>query len=87
MDMDESRRCTATAKRSGERCGRAAIVGGTVCSVHGGKAPQVRQAAEVRAAKLAVHAEAERMVARAGSPWLAIDAQVDPVRWARLLSP
>jgi hypothetical protein len=64
--MDESRRCTATAKRSGERCKRAAIVGGTVCSFHGGKPPQVRQAAEVRAARLAAHAQADRMVARAG---------------------
>jgi hypothetical protein len=64
--MDDERRCTATAKRSGQRCRRAAIVGGTVCSFHGGKAPQVRQAAEVRTAKLAAHAEAERMVARAG---------------------
>jgi hypothetical protein len=64
--MDDKRRCTATAKRSGERCRRAAIVGGTVCSFHGGKAPQVSRAAEVRAAKLAAHAEAERMVARAG---------------------
>ncbi|HKH27748.1 MAG TPA: hypothetical protein VKA61_05345 [Sphingomicrobium sp.] len=70
--MDDSRRCTATAKRSRERCKRAAIVGGTVCSFHGGKAPQVRQAAEVRAAKLAAHEQAERMVARAG-----VDA--DPV--------
>jgi hypothetical protein len=45
--MDE-RRCTATSKRSGERCRRAAIVGGTVCAMHGGKAPAVAAAAEQR---------------------------------------
>lgn len=40
--------CTAQSKRSGERCRKYAIPGGRVCSIHGGKAPQVRQAAEVR---------------------------------------
>lgn len=47
--MDDSRRCTAKSKRSGERCKRAAIVGGTVCNIHGGKAKQVKQKAEHRA--------------------------------------
>lgn len=42
--MDE-RRCTARSKQSGERCKRAAIVGGTVCSMHGGRAPAVAAAA------------------------------------------
>jgi L-2-hydroxyglutarate oxidase LhgO len=37
----DTRRCTATSKRSGKRCKQAAIKGGTVCSTHGGKAPQV----------------------------------------------
>lgn len=45
------RRCTATSKRSGERCRRAAIVGGTVCKVHGGGAPQVAAAAVRRSAE------------------------------------
>ena len=35
--------CTAT-NREGNQCGRAPIVGGTVCSAHGGKAPQVKAA-------------------------------------------
>ena len=35
--MDDSRRCTATSKRSGLRCKRFASVGREVCSVHGGK--------------------------------------------------
>ena len=35
--MDDSRRCTATSKQSGERCKRAASRGRTVCAMHGGK--------------------------------------------------
>jgi len=38
------RRCAAT-NRAGERCRRAPILGGTVCSMHGGNAPQVKEAA------------------------------------------
>jgi hypothetical protein len=37
--------CSAKSNRSGKQCGRAAIIGGTVCWVHGGAAPQVRKAA------------------------------------------
>jgi hypothetical protein len=46
--MDESRRCTAKSKQSGERCKRAAIPGGKVCSIHGGKIPRVQAAAQRR---------------------------------------
>jgi len=63
--MDETRQCTATT-RSGSRCKRAAIIGGTVCRMHGGAAPQVEKAAEIRAAKMVAEDEARRMVARAG---------------------
>jgi hypothetical protein len=35
--------------RQGKPCGNWAIVGGTVCTVHGGKAPQVQAKASVRA--------------------------------------
>src|SRR5262245_8186948 len=41
------RRCTATA-RDGVRCGRAPIVGGFVCVMHGGASPQARQSARKR---------------------------------------
>lgn len=41
------RQCTAH-KKNGERCRRAPIKGGTVCPKHGGKAPQVRAAAQRR---------------------------------------
>lgn len=43
-------KCIATAKRTGNRCTRDAIVGATVCWVHGGAAPQVQAAAKRRAA-------------------------------------
>lgn len=58
--MDEARQCRATSKRSGERCRRAAIIGGWVCSVHGGKAPAVKAKALQRVAA----AEAESFVAQ-----------------------
>lgn len=45
--QDLQRRCTGT-NRNGERCGRAPIVGGTVCVLHGGGIPAVQQAAKVR---------------------------------------
>lgn len=35
-------RCTARSKRSGIRCKRPPIAGGTVCRMHGGAAPQVK---------------------------------------------
>lgn len=40
--------CRATSKTTGEQCGKLAIMGGTVCRVHGGAAPQVRDAARRR---------------------------------------
>lgn len=64
-------RCTAR-KRTGDQCGAYAVKGATVCRMHGGSAPQVRQAARVRAAELDAHATAVRMVARAG-------VDVDPI--------
>ena len=46
-----TRQCTATA-RSGERCKRPAMLGGTVCRNHGGAAPQVRRKAALRLLEL-----------------------------------
>lgn len=46
--MDEDRRCTATAKSTGERCQRPAIKGGNVCYQHGGAASQVQEKAQER---------------------------------------
>lgn len=45
---DDPRRCTATSKRSGERCMRWAIAGGTVCPFHGGGAPIVKRKAQLK---------------------------------------
>jgi hypothetical protein len=45
--LGETRQCTAT-NRNGERCGRASIVGGFVCNLHGGSAPQVKETAQRR---------------------------------------
>jgi hypothetical protein len=42
------RQCTARSGRSGQRCRKAAIRGGTVCATHGGSAPLVRLKARQR---------------------------------------
>lgn len=47
-----ARQCTAKAKKTGNRCKRAPIPGGTVCVMHGGAAPQVRNAATRRIIEL-----------------------------------
>lgn len=46
------RQCTAKSTTTGERCRKAAIKGGTVCTSHGGKAPQVRRKAALRLLEL-----------------------------------
>lgn len=62
LAFDPSRRCTATANRTGGRCQQVAIRGGTVCATHGGRSPQVKAKA---AARLAAD-KAARDVARLG---------------------
>lgn len=47
-----TRQCTARSTTSGERCRKSAILGGTVCTSHGGKAPQVRRKAALRLQEL-----------------------------------
>lgn len=61
-----SDQCTATSSRSGQRCKRAPIDGGTVCATHGGRAPQVRAAAERRLLAQAVEADAKAILAQEG---------------------
>lgn len=46
------RQCTAKSKTSGQRCKKYAIPGGTVCTSHGGKAPQVKRKAQLRLLEL-----------------------------------
>jgi hypothetical protein len=60
-----NRQCTAT-NRAGERCGRWAIRGGTVCANHGGKTPAVQAAAT------------RRLAEREAAATLA-DVEVDPI--------
>jgi hypothetical protein len=43
--MSRAVQCKATANRTGQRCRRLAILGGSVCISHGGRARQVREAA------------------------------------------
>lgn len=62
--MNDDRRCTATAKATGERCKRAAIDGGKVCSKHGGKAPQVK----AKAAERLQRAQLDRTARKLGMP-------------------
>lgn len=45
----ERKICTAT-NRQGRRCGKSPILGGTVCRLHGGAAPQVKLKAAERLA-------------------------------------
>lgn len=76
--MSERRQCTAK-NRAGNRCGRAPIRGGTVCSRHGGGAPAVRAAAERRLQE----AEALAVAHRLGVPIDIEPAQalLELVRW------
>lgn len=45
------RQCTARSKRTGQRCKRAPVIGGTTCWVHGGAAGQVQRKAAERVAE------------------------------------
>ena len=47
-----TRQCTAKSTTTGNRCGKSAIKGGTVCDRHGGSAPQVRRKAALRLLEL-----------------------------------
>lgn len=58
--------CTAKAKTTGKRCGRYAIPGGTVCVNHGGKSPQVKDAAVRRLHTRQVQADAAAVLAHYG---------------------
>jgi hypothetical protein len=59
-------RCTGHSSRTGKPCRAWAVRGARVCVVHGGRAPQVKAAAEVRRVEAEVVREAERMLALAG---------------------
>lgn len=67
----QDRQCTATAKATGKRCQRPAILGGSVCFRHGGAAPQVRASADARVA-------AQRAAIEAAKHGLVVPREVDP---------
>jgi len=62
--------CIATSRRSGERCKRPALAGATVCSKHGGSAPQVKAAAARRV---------EQAKASAATARLGLRVEGDPI--------
>jgi len=71
--------CTAVSKRTGHRCKGPAIQGGTVCRMHGGGAPQVKQAALERLMALQ-HPAIDRMaklIEQAEFPTVAYQASRD----------
>jgi hypothetical protein len=53
VSTDHDRRCTATSKRTGERCGAWAVPGANVCKWHGAKSPQAVAARQRRAEQTA----------------------------------
>ena len=71
--MTDRRQCTATSSRTGQRCERAPIKGGSVCTTHGGRAPHVVAAAQQRLAE----AEVQQQLARATDTY-GLPREVDP---------
>ena len=56
---DDTDRCTATAKSTGERCKQPAVPGSNVCRFHGGNAKQVQDKAQERLDRMADETTAE----------------------------
>ncbi len=73
------RGCTAKSKRSGKPCNGQAILGGTVCRMHGGAAPQVKNAAEARLRELEMPAidRIARLIDQEDFPSVAYQASKD----------
>lgn len=71
-------RCKAT-NRQGKRCGKPPILGGTVCRMHGGAAPQVQLAAaeRLKALELPAIVRLEELMQQREFPSVAIAAVKD----------
>lgn len=63
-----SERCTATARGSGEQCKNPAVTGTSVCRIHGGNAPQVKEAGLQRAVRANLFAELRGEMPTLGEP-------------------
>ena len=70
--------CKAT-NRQGKRCGKPPILGGTVCRMHGGAAPLVKNAAEerLRALELPAIDRIARLIGQDDFPSVAYQASKD----------
>ena len=75
-------RCAAQNRR-GVRCSGMAIKGGTVCTAHGGRAPQVRAAAAARHAAEQQQRLAGRFLAMQGTALVDIDPVQEFIRQIR----
>lgn len=64
--MATAAQCTAHSSRTGERCRKAPIKGAAVCATHGGRAGQVRAAAEARVTAAKAQADAAAVLAHHG---------------------
>lgn len=62
VPYDERYRCTATSKRTRERCRSRAVPGSMVCKIHGGGSPQARQKAAWRLEEQRIQSELGRLV-------------------------
>lgn len=78
-NLMDARQCTARSKQSQQRCKRAAILGGRVCSIHGGKSPRAIKSAAERLAAIVEPAlvELARLVVRADSEAIKLAAIKD----------
>src|SRR5690606_28011344 len=65
VTLSDDKRCRAH-NRQGQRCGRAATPGTTVCASHGSKAPAVKAAAQRRLALARAEAVVRNETARRG---------------------
>lgn len=81
-DPMERPRCTAT-NRQGARCGKPPIPGGTVCRMHGGAAPQVKQAAMERLKAMQPKAlnTIERLLEREEFPTVQLQSAKAVLEW------
>lgn len=72
-------KCTAHSSQTGNPCRNNAIDGGTVCRMHGGSAPQVKQAAleRIRAAAFDAAGELARLAVGAESEAVRVSAIKD----------